>query len=387
MDSATPPLALSESDTELNESPLPPLIKSNSFYSKWLNSDRIFDGQFSSGSETPVTAHLQQTTVPRRELPGKFFRRSSQESFPEDFAVPILSPQNSLNTCSRFETDYEVLERIGSGHFGNVFKCRSKLDGNLYAVKQIELTKRLAKTEAVQEAFALAASSVCDDNTHIIRYHSVWYEDNSLYIVTELARCSLPQYLAREGPSQKTVLTLLRDLAKGLKKLHAHNIVHMDIKADNILYSFSNKFKLADLGLARVTTNLTGEIPEGDARYLAPEVLMTLTNGQVPDLAQADIFSLGATLYEIMRRKVLPMNGEEWNALRTGAFCVPGDFDPALKQLVKQMMHQDASRRPSAAEILQQGVISVENGEIQRWKDYAHQLECEIEQLRAELLK
>ena len=92
----------------------------------------------------------------------------------------------------------------------------------------------------------------------------------------------------------------------------------MDIKTDNILYSFSKKFKLGDLGLARITTNLTGELPEGDARYLAREVLAQVSSGDIPDLTKADIFSLGATVYEILRGRILPGNGPEWHEIRDG---------------------------------------------------------------------
>lgn len=129
----------------------------------------------------------------------------------------------------------------------------------------------------------------------------------------ELCECSLNKYIEKHQVTEVLIRKIMRDICKGLKKLHAHNIVHMDIKAENILYSFSKKFKLGDLGLARVTTNLTGEIPEGDARYLAPEVLSLVTDNpnHMPNLAKADIFSLGATIYEIMRGKILPTNGSE----------------------------------------------------------------------------
>lgn len=73
---------------------------------------------------------------------------------------------------------------------------------------------------------------------------------------------------------EKLIKRIMRDLSKGLKKLHANNIVHLDIKSENILYSFSGKFKLADLGLACMLTNLSSsDITEGDSRYLAPELL------------------------------------------------------------------------------------------------------------------
>jgi len=87
--------------------------------------------------------------------------------------------------------------------------------------------------------------------------------------------------------------------------------VHLDIKPDNILHSFSGKFKIGDLGLARITTNLE-EINEGDSRYLAKEILENITENaeNIPDLTKADMFSLGATLYEIVTHTDLPSRGQ-----------------------------------------------------------------------------
>lgn len=99
----------------------------------------------------------------------------------------------------------------------------------------------------------------------------------------------------------------MREICLGLMSLHKHGIVHMDVKPDNIMYSYSNDFKLADLGLARIITHLAGEIEEGDSRYLAPELLCSME--ALPDLTKADIFSLGATIYEIIKGSELPASG------------------------------------------------------------------------------
>lgn len=74
------------------------------------------------------------------------------------------------------------------------------------------------------------------------------------------------------------------------------------INTENILYSYTKKYKLADLGLSRLTYRTQGEdIIEGDSRYMAPELLKEVDpSGKLPDLRKADIFSLGTTIYELM---------------------------------------------------------------------------------------
>jgi len=75
----------------------------------------------------------------------------------------------------------------------------------------------------------------------------------------------------------------------------------LDIKPENILYSKTDKYKIADLGLSRISKRHQGEdIVEGDSRYLAIELLNDIGVGGLPDLTKADIFSLGMTCYELM---------------------------------------------------------------------------------------
>jgi len=109
----------------------------------------------------------------------------------------------------------------------------------------------------------------------------------------------------------------------GLRHLHNQKIVHLDIKPginsnkvsnfvnfflENILYSKTKKYKIADLGLSRIAQRSNNEdINEGDCRYLAPELLRDYPDAQLPDLTKADIFSFGATIYELMIGKKFPL--------------------------------------------------------------------------------
>lgn len=99
---------------------------------------------------------------------------------------------------------------------------------------------------------------------------------------------------------------ILRDISLGLKSLHKRNVVHLDIKPENILLSNTGKYKISDLGLSRIAKRSKDEeINEGDSRYLAPELLHDFTVGELPDLTKADIFSLGVTIYELITGKYI----------------------------------------------------------------------------------
>ena len=86
--------------------------------------------------------------------------------------------------------------------------------------------------------------------------------------------------------------------------MHNRDIVHLDVRPENILESFSGNFKIADFDLARsLNDNFDEEdIPEGDTRYLAREIptFNDKKNKSLPDLKKADIYALGMTAFELV---------------------------------------------------------------------------------------
>ena len=368
-------------------------IPENSYYNRWKQSDKLFDGVFgNSGYSTPKTPatildikRLQHF----RSDSNNFFRKNSSDylSFIEepDFLnfSPPLSQKNSIietfeDSTGRYDHDFIQLGVLGSGEFGTVFKCLNKLDGFYYAVKQLRITAKSMRNEALQEAYILASSSMIDDNCYIIRYYSVWTEGSYLYICIELCENSLKKHIEKTQVTENLICKVLRDVLKGLTKLHENNIVHMDIKPENILLSNYGRFKLADLGLGRITTNLTEEIPEGDCRYLASEVLEAVTDNHIPDLTKADIFSLGITVYELMRGRPLPKNGIEWHDARNERVSMPTGFSYLLRKSVEKMMAKNPQDRPSAKSLLDQAFLSEKKKEIAKWKNYSKLLENKL---------
>ncbi len=136
---------------------------------------------------------------------------------------------------------------------------------------------------------------------------------------------SLREYACRarasgEGLCESELKQIMREVCLGLQELHSRGIVHLDIKPENIMQSFQGKFKLGDLGMARLLTKIDEEhdIPEGDCRYLAKELLDEDPSMPIPDLTKADIFALGMSTYELVEGTELDKNGDQWSALREG---------------------------------------------------------------------
>ena len=109
-----------------------------------------------------------------------------------------------------------------------------------------------------------------------------------------------------------------------------------------------------------MTNKKSGEVEEGDDRYMAKELLDHI---QREDLPLCDIFSLGATMYEVCLGRPLPTGGDEWHAIRRGELQVMFDTPPVLKSIVANMLHPKAKRRPTAAALLRiEALLSPDEG-------------------------
>jgi len=145
--------------------------------------------------------------------------------------------------------------------------------------------------------------------------------------------------------NEPRVWEMVLQIARGLGHIHGNDVIHCDIKPDNILISLDGTYKIGDLGQS--TTLKAWDEHEGDACYLSRDLLESN-----PSTA-ADIFSFGIMMYEVKSGEQLPGSGDHWNLLRSGAVqCDPAVCGPALGQLIFSMMQPNPAARPSAPQIL-----------------------------------
>uniref|UniRef100_A0A7S4PWX3 Protein kinase domain-containing protein n=1 Tax=Alexandrium monilatum TaxID=311494 RepID=A0A7S4PWX3_9DINO len=259
----------------------------------------------------------------------------------------------------RFLRDFCDIAPIARGQFSTVYRARHKTDRHAYAVK-VQSTTPGDRRAPMREVFALASvASRGARCPNLVRYFFSWQEGDRMHIQMELCESTLRCHLQRrlgdrpQDPrfGEEEIVGVLRQAANGLSTLHRAGFAHLDVKPDNILFGHDGCYKIADLGLATPTRERGGgQVPEGDCRYLAKELLQ----GSFDDLTKADVFSLGLVCYELATSpKELPQNGDEWQALRDG--CV----DAALMQhlsaeflrLLRQMVRKTASERPTCEEL------------------------------------
>mmetsp|Transcript_51326 Transcript_51326/g.77961 ORF Transcript_51326/g.77961 Transcript_51326/m.77961 type:complete len:718 (+) Transcript_51326:343-2496(+) len=289
-----------------------------------------------------------QTPMLERKARSRSFEMDDED---DDQVSSSNSSAQHYVPQSRFYSDFDVIEELGSGSFGNVFKVLSRLDGCMYAIKVAHRQAKgmLDKERMMKEVYALAALSDHADTAtfHIVRYHQAWMEEHRLYIQTELCTSTLSAEM-KQGPlTVDRRYKFLREVSLALEFIHKNGMVHLDIKPENIFIK-NDQFKLGDFGLVSKVSNHQ-DVEEGDSRYMSNEML----SGEHDDLTKSDIFSLGITLYELcLGGRGLPSNGPEWQALRSGNVKQPHDIPNEMFRIMQLMMNPAYMSRPSASELL-----------------------------------
>ena len=200
---------------------------------------------------------------------------------------------------SRFG-DYEILEELGAGGMGKVYRARDLTLDRLVALKT--LARQLSQdTDYVQRFLKEARAAARLNHPNIVQIYDFGCVDSIYYLAMEFVDGhSLGTYLKRGHFSEPESIQIIRHACRALSVAHADGIVHRDIKPDNLMLTSRGDVKLVDLGIAKrldedQSLTQTGQAI-GTPHYISPEQI----RGQRDIDSRADIYSLGATLYHLL---------------------------------------------------------------------------------------
>ena len=254
---------------------------------------------------------------------------------------------------------YEILERIGTGGMAVVYKGRDHRLNRLVAIKILK--EELAQDAEFRRRFHDESQAVAMlSHPNIMAVYDVSHSAELDYIVMELLDgITLKQYMQKKGGklAWREALHFITQIMKALSHAHSRGIIHRDIKPHNIMVLRDGSLKVADFGIARLTSAAQATLTQealGSVHYISPEQ----ARGSHID-ARSDIYSAGVVLYEMITGR-LPYEGDSPVAVAIQHInsipLSPREIDPeipeALEAITMKAMASDVNQRYISADAM-----------------------------------
>ncbi|PNI59938.1 STK4 isoform 4 [Pan troglodytes] len=260
------------------------------------------------------------------------------------------------------EEVFDVLEKLGEGSYGSVYKAIHKETGQIVAIKQVPVESDLQ--EIIKE---ISIMQQCD-SPHVVKYYGSYFKNTDLWIVMEYCGAGSVSDIIRlrnKTLTEDEIATILQSTLKGLEYLHFMRKIHRDIKAGNILLNTEGHAKLADFGVAGQLTDTMAKRNTviGTPFWMAPEVIQEIGYNCV-----ADIWSLGITAIEMAEGKPPYADIHPMRAI----FMIPTNPPPTFRKpelwsdnftdFVKQCLVKSPEQRATATQLLQHPFVRSAKG-------------------------
>jgi serine/threonine protein kinase len=274
---------------------------------------------------------------------------------------------------------YELIETIGHGGMGEVYRARDTRLGRDVAIKFLnaELSadpQALARFE--REGRAVAALS----HPNIIALYDVGREGDTVYAVTELLEGTTLRDRLKQGPlPQRKALECVRAVAEAIAAAHSRGIVHRDLKPENVFVTTDGRIKVLDFGIARMAAAPVTAADEGETRersttspgtmigtigYMAPEQV----RGGATD-ARTDVFALGVVLYEVLAGHAAFVRATPADTLGAILTSEPPDLarisssaGPAIEHIIRRCLEKAPEERFHSARDLSFALEAISAG-------------------------
>ncbi|XP_035280415.1 serine/threonine-protein kinase Nek4-like isoform X4 [Anguilla anguilla] len=244
---------------------------------------------------------------------------------------------------------YTLVGETGQGAFGKALRVKNEKDGKDYVIKTLQKTnmmREVSELEALKHPF-------------IVQYNDSFEDDMNVYIVMEYCEGgNLSEEIKKQKDTgeyfpEDQILTWFVEICMAVEYVHEKNILHRDIKPQNIFLDKYGRTRLGDFGLAKPLERSSGyaRTVVGTFCYRSPERIM-----EEPYSSKSDVWALGCVLYELCELKhAFPEENlrKLFNKILDGPYpSVSEPFSTDLRDLVRDLLQKNPADRPSASDIL-----------------------------------
>ncbi|XP_029287017.1 LOW QUALITY PROTEIN: serine/threonine-protein kinase Nek4 [Cottoperca gobio] len=258
-------------------------------------------------------------------------------------------------------SNYIFIRVVGKGSYGEVNLVKHKTDRKQYVIKKLNLTTSSKRERRAAEQEAQLLSQLRHPN--IVTYRESWEgNDCQLYIVMGFCEGGDLYHRLKQQKGEllheRQVVEWFVQIAMALQYLHERNILHRDLKTQNIFLTKTNIIKVGDLGIARVLENQNDMASTliGTPYYMSPELF-----SNKPYNHKSDVWALGCCVYEMATLKhafnAKDMNSLVYRIVEGKLPQMPSRYDPQLGELIKSMLCKRPEDRPDVKLILRQPYI------------------------------
>ncbi|XP_029302102.1 MAP/microtubule affinity-regulating kinase 4 isoform X1 [Cottoperca gobio] len=270
--------------------------------------------------------------------------------------------RNSIALCSDEQPhigNYRLLKTIGKGNFAKVKLARHILTGREVAIKIIDKTQ--LNPTSLQKLFREVRIMKTLNHPNIVKLFEVIETEKTLYLIMEYASGGeVFDYLVSHGRmKEKEARAKFRQIVSAVHYCHLKNIVHRDLKAENLLLDADSNIKIADFGFSNeFTAGSKLDTFCGSPPYAAPE----LFQGKKYDGPEVDIWSLGVILYTLVSGS-LPFDGQNLKELRErvlrGKYRVPFYMSTDCEGILRRFLVLNPTKRCSLDQIMKDKWINI----------------------------
>lgn len=319
----------------------------------------------------------QKTEWPIDPNTGKKIRSQNGNEIPDDYDRfvkdgPVNHMAADIKTCP-ITDNYEILEKIGEGIFGEVYRVREKATGDYYAAKFVPVQSQEEKNLLKKE---IDVNNLLH-HKNILRLHDAYEDDDEMVTVHEfISGKEVFEKICEPGyqMTEEQVRKYMRDVCEAVRHMHDRNVIHLDLKPENLVLQSKNplsvghepKVKIVDFGLAcKLDPHEMCKISTMAADYAAPEILEKDSVG-----FYTDMWAIGVLTYVLMSGQTpfgshADIKAGQWSFTDNPIF---EKISPEGKDFIEKLLVKQKEKRMTAHECLEHPWLKEDGDEETRQK-------------------